>query len=64
MALFENKENVVFNETKLIKGENIVKDIVGGKHINQDVIKVYDTNGFEIYSDIINQVVTCTNKHS
>lgn len=64
VALFENKENVVFNETKLIKGENIVKDIVGDKHINQDVIKVYDTTGFEIYSDIINQVVTCTNKHS
>ena len=52
VALFDNKSDVVFNESKLKNKENIVKQIVQDSNINQDVIKVYNTKGLQIYSDI------------
>lgn len=60
IALFDNREDVVFNEDRLIKNENIVDEIVGENKINKDVIKVYSTKGLEIYSDITKQIVTCS----
>ncbi|MGL6105039.1 PEP/pyruvate-binding domain-containing protein [Romboutsia sp.] len=59
VALFDNKEDVVFNEGKLRERENIVSKLVGENKVNEDVIKVYDTKGLEIYSDITKQIVTC-----
>ncbi|MGL4912970.1 MAG: PEP/pyruvate-binding domain-containing protein [Romboutsia sp.] len=60
VALFDNKSDVVFNEDKLNEGNNIVNQIVINKRINEDVIKVYDTRGLEVYSDITSQIVTCS----
>ena len=60
VALFDNKSDVVFNESKLKNKENIVKQIVQDSNINQEVIKVYDTKGLQIYSDIKEQIVTCS----
>ena len=60
VALFDNKEDVVFNENKLRKKENIVKQIIKDANINDEVIKVYDTKGLQIYSDITQQIVTCS----
>ena len=60
VALFDNKSDVVFNESKLKNKENIVKQIVQDSNINQDVIKVYNTKGLQIYSDIKEQIVTCS----
>ena len=60
VALFDNKSDVVFNESKLKNNENIVKQIVQDSNINQEVIKVYDTKGLQIYSDIKEQIVTCS----
>lgn len=60
VALFDNKSDVVFNEDKLRAKENIVKQIITDKKINDDVIKVYDTKGLQIYSDITEQIVTCS----
>ena len=60
VALFDNKEDVVFNENKLRKKENIVKQIIKDANINEQVIKVYDTKGLQIYSDITQQIVTCS----
>ncbi|MGL5346144.1 MAG: PEP/pyruvate-binding domain-containing protein [Peptostreptococcaceae bacterium] len=57
VALFDNKDNVVFHEDKLREGENIVNKIVD--NANREVIKVYETKGLEIYSDIKQQIVTC-----
>ena len=57
IALFDNKENVVFNEDALKERENIASRF--SKSINTDVIKVYDTKGLEIYSDIKEQIVMC-----
>ena len=57
VALFDNKENVVFNEDALKERENIASRF--SKSINTDVIKVYDTKGLEIYSDIKEQIVMC-----
>ena len=60
VALFDNKEDVIFNEYKLRAKENIAKQIVTNNNINEAVIKVYDTKGLQIYSDITQQVVTCS----
>lgn len=60
VALFDNKSDVIFNEYKLREKENIVKQIIKDNNINEDVIKVYDTKGFQIYSDITEQIVTCS----
>ena len=60
VALFDNREDVVFNENKLREKENIVKQIVKDANINDEVIKVYDTKGLQIYSDITQQIVTCS----
>ena len=57
VSLFDNKENVVFNEDALKERENIASRF--SKSINTDVIKVYDTKGLEIYSDIKEQIVMC-----
>ena len=42
------------------KKENIVKQIIKDANINDEVIKVYDTKGLQIYSDITEQIVTCS----
>lgn len=60
VALFDNKSDVIFNEYKLREKENIVKQIIKDNNINEDVIKVYDTKGLQIYSDITEQIVTCS----
>ena len=59
VALFDNKSDVVFNESKLLEGENIANKIIEINKINEDVIKVYDSKGLEVYSDITKQIVTC-----
>lgn len=57
VALFDNKDNVVFNEESLIQKENIAFKF--SDTINTNIIKVYDTKGLEIYSDIKEQIVMC-----
>lgn len=51
VAIFDNKDNVGFNEEKLREGKNIANELVDSK-INKEVIKVYSTKGLEVYSDI------------
>ena len=48
---------MVYNEDALKERENIASRF--SKSINTDVIKVYDTKGLEIYSDIKEQIVMC-----
>jgi len=60
VALFDNKADVIFNENKLREGKNIVSEIVGSDRVNENVIKVYDTKGLVVYSDITEQIVTCS----
>lgn len=57
VALFDNKDNVVFNEDSLKKLKNIASEF--SNSINIDVVKVYSTKGLEIYSDIKEQIVIC-----
>lgn len=59
VALFDDKRDVTFNESKLIGNKNIVGELVDSDKINSDVIRVYFTKGMEIYSDITEQIVTC-----
>lgn len=57
-ALFnDGRENVTFHEEKLISMENIVAAIAEGEKINEDVIRVYEVMGMELYSDILTQQV-------
>ncbi len=57
IALFDNKDDIVFNEKTLRKKENIASSF--SSSINTDVIKVYETKGLQIYSDIKEQIVLC-----
>lgn len=58
VALFpEHTEHVVFREEKLKNMENIIESIVENQPINKEVIRVYDSSGYQLYSDIISQRV-------
>ncbi|MGL5694156.1 MAG: PEP/pyruvate-binding domain-containing protein [Peptostreptococcaceae bacterium] len=59
VAIFDNKKNVIFNEDILNKNKNIANEIIEGNKINENVIKVYKTEGLQVYSDITEQIVTC-----
>ncbi len=60
VALFDNRDNVVFNEDKLKDNINIVSELVGKNKVNENVIKVYETKGLKVYSDITKQIVNCS----
>lgn len=58
VALFpEQTQRVIFKEDILRSMKNIVEEIVGNESINQEVIRVYDSTGFQLYSDIVSQRV-------
>lgn len=61
IALFHEKEDVIFNEEELLKYKNVTCKICNGKPINGDVIKIYETSGMEVYSDILSQSVLSCN---
>lgn len=58
VALFpEHKEQVVFREERIREMENIADEIIPNGRINKEVIGVYQTDGMELYSDIVGQRV-------
>lgn len=58
IALFKEQEGVVFREEKL-KGENLLGKILPESVEFENVIKVIDVKGMELYSDICRQRVFC-----
>ena len=57
IALFDEKEDVTFNEDVLLNYKNVTCKICEDKPINKDIIKIYETCGMEVYSDILSQTV-------
>ncbi len=59
VAVFDGNEGVHFNPDYIARKKNVMSEIVqSGEHLN-DVIRVYDTKGMQIYSDIVSQRLLC-----
>jgi pyruvate, water dikinase len=58
-AIFNGQKDVVFHPEKLLKFENITETILPSDTGNSDAIRVFKTDGMEIFSDIITQTLLC-----
>lgn len=59
VAIFEGKEEVVFNPQLIFDRENILTSILSENAPFANVIHVAQTKGMEIFSDIVSQKVLC-----
>ncbi len=61
VALFPQKESVVFNKDKLAEMPNLLTDFFPEEHKYEDVVKVYDINTgqLQIMCDVVSQKVVC-----
>ncbi|MBN1787607.1 MAG: PEP/pyruvate-binding domain-containing protein [Sedimentisphaerales bacterium] len=61
VALFPQKQGVVFNKEKLLKMPNLLTDFLPEEQKYENVIKIYDIDSaqLQIMSDIISQKVIC-----
>ncbi len=61
VALFPQKESVVFNKDKLAKMPNLLTDLFPEEHKYENVVKVYevDTSQLQIMCDVVSQKVVC-----
>jgi hypothetical protein len=61
VALFPQKESVVFNKDKLLEMPNLLTSFLPEEHKYEDVVKVYevDPDQLKIMCDIISQKVIC-----
>jgi len=61
VALFPQKESVVFNKDKLAEMPNLLTDFCPEEHKYEDVVKVYDLNTgqLQIMCDVVSQKVVC-----
>jgi len=61
VALFPQKENVVFNKNKFSKMPNLLTDFLPEESKYENVVKVYETDldQLQIMSDVVSQKVVC-----
>ena len=61
VALFPQKETVIFNKNKLLEMPNLLTDLFPEEHKYEDVVKVYDLNTgqLQIMCDVVSQKVIC-----
>jgi len=61
VALFPQKENVVFNKDKLLEMPNLLTDLFPEEHKYEDVVKVSDLNTgqLQMMCDVVSQEVIC-----
>jgi hypothetical protein len=61
VALFPQKESVVFNRDKLLEMPNLLTNLLPEEDKYENVVKVYevDSDQLQIMSDIISQRVVC-----
>ena len=60
VALFDDREDTCFREKALTQKCNAAEDILPGVKLYTDVMRVYDTKGMQLYSDIVSQRVLCS----
>jgi hypothetical protein len=61
VALFPQREGVVFNKGRLLEMPNSLTNFLPEEHKHQDVVKVYelDSDGLQIMCDIVSGKVVC-----
>jgi hypothetical protein len=59
VAIFPQKEGVVFNKDKLLEMPNLLTDFLPEEDKYKDVIKVCDVSQLQIMSDVVSQKVIC-----
>jgi hypothetical protein len=59
VALFPQKEGVVFNKDRLLEMPNLLADFLPEESKYKDVIKVCDVDYLQIMSDVVSQKVIC-----
>ncbi|MDD5064863.1 MAG: PEP/pyruvate-binding domain-containing protein [Phycisphaerae bacterium] len=61
VAIFPQKENVVFNNERLLRMHNLLADVFPEESKYEDVIRVYDVDSeqLQIMSDVVSQRVVC-----
>ena len=59
VAIFDGYQDVVFNPERILREENLLTSFLPESGQFKDVIHIADTNGKEIYSDIITQKLLC-----
>ena len=58
-AIFDGREGVTFRPEMIRTRENLLDRLLPSASGYKDVIRVVETNGMELYSDILSQTVTC-----
>ncbi|MDD4096585.1 MAG: pyruvate kinase, partial [Oscillospiraceae bacterium] len=58
-AIFDGREGVTFRPELIRTRENLLDRLLPSASGYKDVIRVVETNGMELYSDIFSQTVTC-----
>jgi hypothetical protein len=59
VALFPQKEGVVFNTGKLFEMPNLLKDVLPEEKRYENVVKLCDAGRLQIMSDVVSQKVIC-----
>lgn len=61
VALFPQKENVVFNKDRILKMPNLLADFLPEEHKYEDIIRVCETDSdkIQIMCDVVSQKVIC-----
>ena len=59
IALFPQKEGVVFNKDKILAMPNLLAEFLPEEGKYKDVIKVCDVDYLQIMSDVVSQKVIC-----
>lgn len=59
VAIFNGYRNVIFNPDRILKEKNLLTDFLPESEKFKDVIHMADTEGMEVYSDIVSQKLLC-----
>ncbi|HHV11314.1 MAG TPA: pyruvate kinase [Clostridiales bacterium] len=58
-AIFDRQRDVVFHDNKILEQENIIQTLVPVTPSIEEVIRVVEIGGLEVYSDILSQTFLC-----
>ena len=58
-AIFPKDKDVFFNKEFLLSRKNILKDLIPEAQQYEDVVKVFETDGLQVISDVMTQKVLC-----
>jgi len=59
VAIFDGYQDVIFNPDRILREENLLTTFLPDSGQFKDVIHIANTNGMEIYSDIVTQKLLC-----